>query len=43
MWYQLHEYGVYHDEEVKEILTNDNLQNYMIHYLARKTYDHADK
>ncbi|NEH60949.1 hypothetical protein GR198_35200, partial [Rhizobium leguminosarum] len=31
------------DRLVKEILTNGNLQNYMIHYLAEKIYDEANK
>ncbi len=31
------------DRLVKEILTNSNLQNYMIHYLAEKIYDDANK
>lgn len=31
------------DRLVKEILTNNNLQNYMIHYLAEKIYAEANK
>ena len=31
------------DKLVKEILTNNNLQNFMIHYLAEKIYDEANK
>ena len=31
------------DRLVKEILTNSNLQNYMIHYLAEKIYEEANK
>lgn len=31
------------DRLVKEILTNNNLQNYMIHYLAEKIYSQVNK
>lgn len=31
------------DRLVKEILTNNNLQNYMIHYLAEKIYEEANR
>lgn len=31
------------DRLMKEILTNSNLQNFMIHYLAEKIYDEANK
>ena len=31
------------DKLVREILTNNNLQNFMIHYLAEKIYDEANK
>ena len=31
------------DRIMKEILTNANLQNFMIHYLAEKIYDHVHK
>ena len=31
------------DRLVKEILTNNNLQNYMIHYLAEKIYAEANR
>ncbi|GKZ02149.1 type I restriction endonuclease subunit R [Paraclostridium bifermentans] len=31
------------DRLVKEILTNTNLQNYMIHYLAEKIYEEANR
>ncbi len=31
------------DRLVKEILTNANLQNFMVHYLAEKIYDEANK
>ena len=31
------------DRLVREILTNNNLQNYMINYLAQKIYAEANK
>ncbi|MFD3156748.1 type I restriction endonuclease subunit R [Haloimpatiens sp. FM7330] len=31
------------DRLLKEILTNSNLQNFMVHYLAEKIYDEANK
>ena len=31
------------DRLVREILTNSNLQNYMIHYLAEKIFEEANK
>lgn len=31
------------DRLVKEILTNNNFQNYMIHYLAEKIYAEANR
>lgn len=31
------------DRLVKEILTNGNLQNFMVHYLAEKIYDEANR
>ncbi|WP_290454763.1 hypothetical protein [Romboutsia ilealis] len=31
------------DRLVKELLTNNNFQNYMIHYLAEKIYAEANR